>query len=103
MEALAAAGESDVSVAGVSVPARQRGHGQRVWVLHHSTGPLWAPFHDRLSESCSVIAPDMPGFGRSERPTWARSPAHLAAVLGQWLGQSGAGPGHPVGFGLGGG
>jgi len=102
MEALAAAGESDVSVAGLSVHARQRGNGQPVVVLHHSTGPLWAPFHDRLSESCSVIAPDMPGFGRSERPTWARSPAHLAAVLGQWLDQSDAGPVHLVGFGLGG-
>jgi pimeloyl-ACP methyl ester carboxylesterase len=101
MEALAA-GEADVQVAGLTVHTRQRGAGEPVVVLHHSTGPVWAPFHDRLAESCAVTAPDLPGFGRSERPAWARSPAHLAAVLGQWLDQSASGPVHLIGFGLGG-
>jgi pimeloyl-ACP methyl ester carboxylesterase len=100
MEASAAVG--GVTVSGLVVHARERGRGERVVVLHHSTGPLWGPFHDRLAESCLVVAPDMPGFGQSERPSSARSPAHLAVLLGQWLDQSESGPVHLVGFGLGG-
>jgi pimeloyl-ACP methyl ester carboxylesterase len=94
--------ERDVEIAGLVLHTHIRGDGPPLVLLHHSTGPLWGPFHDRLAESFSVLAPDMPGFGRSARPLTARSPAHLAALLGQWLDQESTEPVHLVGLGLGG-
>ena len=55
-------------------------------VLHHSTGnPGWIPFYERLAERASVYVPDMPGYGQSERPEWAREPRDLAILLLQAL------------------
>jgi len=75
-----------------------------VVVLHHSTGsPGWLPFHEALSEKFRVYAPDIPGYGQSDRPQWARDPRDLAILLNQanehahW-----GGPIHLVGLGFGG-
>jgi pimeloyl-ACP methyl ester carboxylesterase len=57
-----------------------------VVVLHHSTGnPGWIPFYERLAERATVYVPDMPGYGRSARPEWAREPRDLAILLLQAL------------------
>lgn len=75
-----------------------------VVVLHHSTGnPGWLPFHEALAEKLRVYVPDMPGFGQSERPSWARDPRDLGIVLTQTneLAHS-SGPVHLVGLGFGG-
>src|SRR5688500_17937842 len=75
----------DVEVAGLRTHIDEAGSGDPVLVLHHSTGPLWTPFHDHLSHTLRVIAPDMPGYGRSERPDDARSPRDLAVLTVQLL------------------
>src|SRR5690348_10747749 len=72
-----------VEVAGLTIRTSERGTGSPPFVvLHHSTGPLWTPFHDALAESGAVLAPDLPGYGRSERPDDARSPRDLGIL---WL------------------
>ena len=71
-----------VEVAGLKVSAMQDGSGSHVVVLHHSTGsPGWIPFYDQLAEQHTVTAIDMPGYGQSERPAWARHPRDLAILL----------------------
>lgn len=80
----------------------EAGVGEPLVILHHSTGPFWTPFHDRLAESFTVVAADMPGYGQSECPPEARSPRDLAIRLLQLLGRLSIGPVHLVGFGLGG-
>jgi pimeloyl-ACP methyl ester carboxylesterase len=71
----------DVAVAGLQVHLEQAGDGPPLLLLHHSTGPLWTPFLSELAASFTVTAPDLPGFGRSERPDWARHPRDEAILL----------------------
>lgn len=60
-----------LSVRGVRTHVQHGGRGQPVLVLHPEFGAdLWAPYHDRLAAHFRVVAPDHPGFGRSERPEW---------------------------------
>jgi pimeloyl-ACP methyl ester carboxylesterase len=89
-------------VGGLSIRVHESGNGSPFIVLHHSTGPFWTPFYDRLAESFTVMAPDLPGFGSSERPTDARSPRDLAIRCLQLLDQLDTGPVGLAGFGLGG-
>jgi pimeloyl-ACP methyl ester carboxylesterase len=72
-----------VEFADLSIHMTESGVGQTLVVLHHSTGPLWAPFHDQLATSLHVLAPELPGYGLSTRPVTARHPAHLATLLNQ--------------------
>ena len=45
------------------------------------------PVYQRLAERAAVHAPDMPGYGQSARPEWAREPRDLGIVLLQALGR----------------
>jgi pimeloyl-ACP methyl ester carboxylesterase len=90
------------SVAGLSFFADELGSGDPVVVVHHSTGPLWSPFLDQLAQDYHVIAPHLPGYGRSERPVAARSPRDEAVLCLQWLEQQELRDVHLIGLGLGG-
>ncbi len=94
--------ERDVDVAGLAVHVLQRGSGPAAVVLHHSTGPMWTPFYDSLAQHFTVIAPDVPGYGRSERPVTARHPSHLGELLHQCLDVMQHPQVHVIGLGLGG-
>ena len=102
--AVAAAIEGrEVEVAGLRIRTSEAGSGRPPFVvLHHSTGPLWTPFLDALAARRAVIAPDLPGYGRSERPEDARSPRDLAVLWLRALDELEPGPVHLVGLGLGG-
>ncbi len=74
--------EQTVSVAGLNLHIVQGGSGSSAVWLHHSTGSLgWLPFHEALSQNFAVSVPDLPGYGQSERPTWARHPRDLAIMI----------------------
>jgi pimeloyl-ACP methyl ester carboxylesterase len=77
---------------------------EAVVVLHHSTGnPGWLPFHQSLADRFRVYVPDMPGYGQSERPEWAREPRDLAVLMNQTFeAQNPEGGVHLVGLGFGG-
>lgn len=102
MAVTAAMHERDVKVGPLDVHLYERGTGMPVLVLHHSNGLLWNPFLEELADSNHVLAPDMPGYGRSARPEKARSPRDLAVLLHQLLDVLDVEPVHLVGFGLGG-
>jgi pimeloyl-ACP methyl ester carboxylesterase len=95
--------EQTIEVGGGTVRVLKGGSGHPVVVLHHSTGnPGWASFHEQLARSAEVFAPDMPGYGQSSRPEWAREPRDLAILLLQALDKMGLGTVTLVGTGFGG-
>lgn len=70
----------DVTVLDRRIQYLKAGDGPTVVVLHHSTGnPGWTRIHELLAEQHTVIAMDMPGFGQSERPEWARHASDIAS------------------------
>jgi pimeloyl-ACP methyl ester carboxylesterase len=94
--------EHTIEVAGLRVHVKEKGAGPDLVVLHHSTGPLWTPFYERLTRDVTLLAIDMPGYGRSERPEDARSPRDLAILTLQAIDLLDRGPVHLLGLGLGG-
>lgn len=74
------------AVAGCDLVSTEAGEGPAVVVLHHSFGPVgWTTLADDLATDHRVVLVDLPGFGRSSRPDWARHPRDLALLLGAWL------------------
>jgi pimeloyl-ACP methyl ester carboxylesterase len=95
--------EQRVTVANRAIRIIRGGSGDPVVTLHHSTGSLgWLPLHDKLAESFDVLVPDLPGYGQSERPEWARSPRDIAILMNQAFQELGLERVHLVGFGFGG-
>lgn len=93
----------DTTVAGLTMHARRKGAGDAVVVVHHSFGnPGWMPLHEDLAADHAVWVPDLPGFGASQRPDWARHPRDLAILLGHWLRANGIERPTLVGCGFGG-
>ena len=92
-----------MELSGLKLRYLEGGTGEPMLVLHHSTGNVgWLPIHDNLAASFTVQLPDMPGYGGSERPEWAREPRDLAILMNQMLDKQGANGVHLVGFGFGG-
>lgn len=92
----------ETSVAGLTIRSRTQGSGPAVVVFHHSFGsPGWLPFYDDLAADHTVWVPDLPGFGSSDRPDWARHPRDIALLMGRFLERVG-GPVIGVGLGFGG-
>ena len=95
--------ETTVQVAGGNVRVLQDGQGEPVVVLHHSTGnPGWIPFYEQLAATHAVSVPDMPGYGQSERPEWARSARDMAILARRTIEALDLGSVHLVGLGFGG-
>lgn len=73
----------DVLARGVRLRVSERGEGARVLLLHglyldHTT---WDPVIDEL-DGFACIAPDLPGFGESEKPPESRFPYGVEAFVG---------------------
>jgi pimeloyl-ACP methyl ester carboxylesterase len=78
--------DTRVGVSGLELRVLRKGEGPPLLVLHDSLGNLgWLPFYERLASSFDVIVPDLPGYGKSDRPDWARSPRDLAILTLQLL------------------
>jgi pimeloyl-ACP methyl ester carboxylesterase len=80
--------ERSAQVAGLNLQYWEGGSGTPLVVIHHDIGSGgWSPFLDALAGSFRVLAPELPGYGKSDRPSWARHPRDLALLLGLWLDQ----------------
>lgn len=56
-----------------------------VW-LHWLWGePSWMDYHQRLAERFQVFVPDLPGYGQSTLPGWAKTPHDVAVLLLQFF------------------
>jgi pimeloyl-ACP methyl ester carboxylesterase len=95
--------ESFVDVAGHAIHVSRAGTGRPVVLLPDDIGvPCWLPFHERLSRRFELILVSHPGFGRSQRPAWARNVRDLAALESALFRELGFERPAVVGFGLGG-
>jgi pimeloyl-ACP methyl ester carboxylesterase len=80
--------ERSAQVAGLNLQYWEGGTGTPLVVIHHDIGSGgWSRFHDALAGSYRVLAPELPGYGKSDRPSWARHPRDLAMLLGLWIDQ----------------
>jgi pimeloyl-ACP methyl ester carboxylesterase len=95
--------ETYSEVAGLKVRILHEGSGEPVLVLHHDTGNTgWMPFHEELAKSFHAYVPDLPGYGGSDRPEWARNVRDYAALTSQLLDKLGLEKAPIVGLGYGG-
>jgi len=95
--------EQRVSVAGGNVRVQHAGSGDPLVVVHHDIGsPGWLPFYEGLAASAHVYVPDMPGYGQSDRPDWARFVRDEAVLTLQTLDALGLDRVALVGLGFGG-
>ena len=70
--------ETKIEVGGETLRALEAGSGETVLFLHGAGGLSWYPLLDMMSAERHVIAPEHPGFGRSELPSWLGSVSDLA-------------------------
>ena len=79
------------------------GSGPPLVCLHHSWGnPGALDLHQKLAADFHVFIPDMPGWGGSARPLWARTVRDVAILISHFAGSVTQFPYHLLGFGLGG-
>ena len=92
-----------LEVAGLELAWDEAGGGPPLLVLHHEIGsPGWTQFHEEMTANRRVLVPDLPGYGRSHQPEWARSPRDLAILLHLFLDKAGLNEVDVVGLGFGG-
>jgi pimeloyl-ACP methyl ester carboxylesterase len=73
--------ESQHAIAGVSLRLRRAGKGPPLLILHHDIGTLdQLPIYDLLAARFTLLLPEHPGFGNSERPTWMRGVRDIAVM-----------------------
>ena len=95
--------EREIELAAGKVHLLEGGSGSDIVMLHHSWGsPGWLPVHAALAERHRVIVPDLPGWGGSVRPAWAREPRDIAILASHILDALDIGPAALVGAGFGG-
>lgn len=74
--------EQAVQVAGLNIQYWEGGAGEPLLVVHHDIGNTgWTPFYESLSQRFRVLVPELPGYGKSDRPAWARHPRDMAMLL----------------------
>jgi pimeloyl-ACP methyl ester carboxylesterase len=90
-------------VGDVKLCSWEGGEGAPLLVVHGADGGDGVlPFHEGLAERFRVVAPSLPGFGRTELPGWLDSVDDLAYFLLDVLAELGRGPTDLLGIGFGG-
>ncbi len=100
-----AAGYRDemLTVRDVRVHLLSGGSGEPLVYLHGAgIGSEWLPFHERLATQCRLLAPDLLGFGRTDRPEWLDTVQDIAIHLLDLLDALGLERVHVAGLSLGG-
>jgi pimeloyl-ACP methyl ester carboxylesterase len=78
--------ERCIDVSELSLRVLRKGRGPALVYLHDSLGNIgWLPLFDDLASDFDVVVPDLPGFGGSECPQWARSTRDIAILVAQLL------------------
>ncbi|MYD42806.1 MAG: alpha/beta hydrolase [Gammaproteobacteria bacterium] len=92
-----------MSLATGNISCLMGGSGPTLVCLHHSWGnPGALDLHRELTSSFRVIIPDMPGWGGSDRPLWARTVRDIAILVNHFACTFAPSGYHLVGFGFGG-
>jgi pimeloyl-ACP methyl ester carboxylesterase len=92
-----------LTVRGARVHLLAGGRGEPLLYLHGAGATnAWLPFHERLAARCAVYAPDLLGFGASDRPDWLDTVQDYAVHLLDLLDALGLERVHVAGLSLGG-
>jgi pimeloyl-ACP methyl ester carboxylesterase len=60
-----------LDVGDVRVALRRQGAGEPTLFLHGAGGTrMWLPFYEQMAAAVDFVAPEHPGFGESENPSW---------------------------------
>src|SRR5712691_8364931 len=97
--------ERTISVRGISTHLFEAGASSAPPLLYlHGTnlGNLWLDFHLALTKQFHVFAPDIPGFGLSERPDWMRDMSDYVLYFRDLLDELGLDKPMVIGHSLGG-
>ena len=95
--------ETHYIVDDVTLFSWEAGEGSSLLILHGADGGSDVlPFHHGLAERFRVVAPALPGFGRTELPPWMDSVDDLAYFLLDLLEHLGRGETDVLGIGFGG-
>ena len=80
-----------LEVSGLDIHAHVGGEGTPVVLVHGYgvSGSYMLPLAQSLAPSFSVFAPDLPGYGRSQRPHTSLGIGELAVALAGWLDAAG--------------
>ncbi len=70
--------ESIAEVRGQRLRVMEAGEGPTLLFFHGSSGLSWTPVLEFLSRDWRVVAPEHPGFGRSQIPDWMMGVGDLA-------------------------
>ncbi|MGE0627329.1 MAG: alpha/beta fold hydrolase [Hyphomicrobiaceae bacterium] len=70
--------ELEIDVKGQKLKLKEDGEGQPLLFLHGAGGSSWNPMLKLLAQRFRVMAPEHPGFGRSQIPDWMMSVGDLA-------------------------
>jgi pimeloyl-ACP methyl ester carboxylesterase len=103
MNATTVGQERSVQVVGLNLQYWEGGSGEPLVVVHHDMGNNgWTEFCDALAGRFRVLVPELPGYGKSDRPAWARHPRDLAMILQLMLDKLDVDKAVLVGLGFGG-
>lgn len=103
MTSAVAGQERTVDVAGLAIRYLEGGTGDPIVIVHHDIGnDGWSAFHQALTSSGRVVVPELPGYGKSDRPAWARHPRDIALLLQLFLDKLDITSATLVGLGFGG-
>jgi len=94
--------ESTIEVNSTKLHLFEDGKGETVLFLHGAGGSNWSPLLQVLAEKHRVLAPEHPGFGRSQIPDWMMSVGDLAFFYLDFLEKLDLKNVHLVGHSLGG-
>jgi len=95
--------QSELTVHGCRINLLRAGKGEPLLYLHGASGGgIWQPFHDRLAERFDVLAPEHPGWGKSDTPDWLDTIGDLAYFYLDFLKQMDLRRVHLVGLSVGG-
>lgn len=77
--------EQVVNVGGAEIRLLKSGEGKPLIILHGVEGSLgWRAYQCSLAQQCTVYAPSLPGFDRSQRPAWLETFTDLSR-FSLWL------------------
>lgn len=95
--------EETRTVDGIDVHLETTGEGPPVLLIHGlgASSTSWTPIVEKLSQRYRVIVPDLPGFGRSEKPDLSYTPDFYVGLLASLLDDLGIEKTHVVGASLG--